>query len=144
MCIRDSTCTLPEFESSFCTVDAESLGSNEVVEVEQDSPNGRVIVGCGSPDPETEICIVDPSSLKKCEVDSIGEIWVKGLSIAKGYWQNREATQQTFGATLADSGEGPWLRTGDIGFIKSGELFVVGRLKELIIIRVSNNNPQDV
>ena len=138
------TCTLPGSDNVFYTVDAESLKKNQVLEVERDFPDARVLVGCGGYHPETEICIVDPNSQKKCTVDSIGEIWVRGSSVAKGYWQNEEATQQTFGVTLTDTGEGPWLRTGDLGFVRSGELFVVGRLKELIIIRGNNYYPQDV
>ena len=138
------TCTLPESDNDFYAVDAESLTKDRVLEVDRDFPDARMLVGNGRPHPETEICIVDPNSLKKCTVDSIGEIWVRGSSVAMGYWQNEEATQQTFGATLADTGEGPWLRTGDLGFLRSGELFVVGRLKELIIIRGNNYYPQDV
>jgi acyl carrier protein len=74
----------------------------------------------------------------------VGEIWVSGLSVALGYWNQPQATQQAFNAYLSGTGEGPFLRTGDLGFMQAGELFVTGRLKELIIIRGRNHYPQDI
>ena len=72
-----------------------------------------------------------------------GEIWVSGPSVARGYWENPEGTAHDFNAFLAD-GEGPFLRTGDLGFLAGGELYVTGRLKDLIILRGRNHYPQDV
>ncbi|MFY9573514.1 MAG: condensation domain-containing protein, partial [Blastocatellia bacterium] len=74
----------------------------------------------------------------------IGEIWVSGQNIARGYWNRPEETERTFRAFLAGPGEGPFLRTGDLGFIEDGELFITGRLKDLIIIRGLNHYPQDI
>ena len=73
----------------------------------------------------------------------VGEIWISGPSVAKGYWHKPAETEQTFGARL-ESGEGPFLRTGDLGFLDNGQVFVTGRLKDLIIIRGSNHYPQDL
>ena len=74
----------------------------------------------------------------------VGEIWVSGPSVAQGYWQRTDETEQTFRAYLQDTGEGPFLRTGDLGFMHDGELFVTGRLKDLIIVRGCNHYPQDI
>ncbi|MEM6800662.1 MAG: AMP-dependent synthetase, partial [Bacteroidota bacterium] len=75
--------------------------------------------------------------------DEVGEIWFKGPSVCQGYWQNPEASKETFGAYLPD-GEGPFLRTGDLGFISNDRVFIAGRLKDLIIIRGKNHYPQDI
>src|SRR5262249_21899139 len=80
----------------------------------------------------------------RCEPGQIGEMWIAGKSVAQGYWQRAEETEQTFQAYLADTGEGPFLRTGDLGFLHQGELFIAGRLKDLIIIRGSNHYRQDI
>src|SRR5262249_34007705 len=74
----------------------------------------------------------------------VGEIWVAGPSVAKGYWNRPDETERTFRAFLRDTGDGPFLRTGDLGFVQDGELFVTGRLKDLIIIRGRNHYPQDI
>lgn len=104
----------------------------------------HVLVGCGHSWPEHQIVIADPETLMRCPANKVGEIWAFGPSIAQGYWNNPEATQKTFRAYLADSGEGPFLRTGDLGFTHDGELYVTGRLKDLIIIRGANHYPQDI
>ncbi|MEW6737025.1 MAG: beta-ketoacyl synthase N-terminal-like domain-containing protein, partial [Acidobacteriota bacterium] len=91
-----------------------------------------------------KIVIVDPETLSGCEPDLIGEIWVSGPSVAQGYWNRPEDTASTFHAYLAETGEGPFLRTGDLGFLRDGELFVTGRLKDLIIIDGRNHYPQDI
>ena len=74
----------------------------------------------------------------------VGEVWVSGPSVAEGYWQRTDETEQTFRAYLQDTGEGPFLRTGDLGFTHDGELFVTGRLKDLVIVRGENHYPQDI
>jgi amino acid adenylation domain-containing protein len=90
-----------------------------------------------------EIAIVRPESAERCGAGEVGEIWVQGPSVAQGYWGQPEETARTFGATLPDT-EGKFLRTGDLGFVDSGELFVTGRLKDLIILRGRNHYPQDI
>ena len=89
------------------------------------------------------VLIVDPDSRTPCPSDRIGEIWVAGPSIGQGYWNQAEESEHTFRAEIAD-GEGPFLRTGDLGFLADGELFITGRIKDLIIIDGSNHYPQDI
>ncbi len=106
--------------------------------------NVRTLVGCGHGMADTEIAIVSPESLTACAPDEVGEIWVAGPSVAQGYWNRPEETETTFCAHLADTGAGPFLRTGDLGFLADGELFVTGRLKDLIIIGGRNLYPQEI
>ena len=104
----------------------------------------RTLVGCGRSLPDQRIVIADPVTLAPCEEGCVGEIWVSGPSVAQGYWNQPEATTQAFCGFLSSSGEGPFLRTGDLGFLCGGELFVTGRLKDLIIIAGRNLYPQDI
>ena len=104
----------------------------------------RTLVGCGQTLLEQQIVIAHPDTLTRCQPPFVGEIWVSGNNVAQGYWNRPEETQTTFRAYLADRGEGPFLRTGDLGFLQEGELFVTGRLKDLIIIRGRNHYPQDI
>jgi 8-amino-7-oxononanoate synthase len=126
------------------TFDANSMAKREVVAAEPMTENARALVGCGRNLPDQKIVIADPDTLTACPANHIGEIWVNGPSVAHGYWQQEEATNRTFRATLADTGEGPFLRTGDLGFLQDGELFVTGRLKDLIIVHGVNYYPQDI
>jgi acyl carrier protein len=91
-----------------------------------------------------DLRIVNPGSLTECAGDEIGEIWVAGPSVAKGYWGRSTESEETFGAQLSSSPSRRYLRTGDLGFFSDGELFIAGRLKELIIIRGQNHYPQDI
>lgn len=90
------------------------------------------------------VAIVDPETLVRCHPNRIGEIWVAGGSVAKGYWKRPEETQETFGAHLSDTGEGPFLRTGDYGFMRDGHLFIAGRRKDVVIVYGKNHYPQDI
>ncbi|WP_430541013.1 AMP-binding protein [Roseofilum acuticapitatum] len=101
-------------------------------------------VSCGRVLPGTQVEIVNPETGRRCGVDEVGEIWVASAGVARGYWQRQEETDATFGAVLADTGAGRFLRTGDLGFLRAGELFVTGRLKDLIIVRGENYYPQDI
>ncbi|MDJ0582975.1 fatty acyl-AMP ligase [Crocosphaera sp.] len=130
-------------EINFCKVQTDALRENRVVEAHSEEENQQVLVGCGRTEIDTEIVIVDPNTLTPCSKDEIGEIWVAGKTVAQGYWQREAETAKTFQATLAN-GEGPFLRTGDLGFLKDGELFVTGRLKDVLIIRGRNHYPQDI
>lgn len=102
------------------------------------------IVGCGSARAGQSIRIVHPESAVPCPDGQEGEIWVGGPSVAQGYWQREEESRAIFQATLATNGDGPFLRTGDLGFMRDGALFITGRLKDLIIIRGRNHYPQDI
>ncbi|HTQ79943.1 MAG TPA: AMP-binding protein, partial [Thermoanaerobaculia bacterium] len=103
----------------------------------------RKLVGCGHAWLEQKILVVDPETTLPRAPREVGEIWVSGPSVAGGYWGNSEVTEKTFRATQPDH-EGFFLRTGDLGFLAEGELFVIGRLKDLIIIRGRNLYPEDV
>jgi len=128
-------------------VEGKALEENRVVAAESGSGT-RTIVGCGRTWLDEKIAIVDPESLTQCQAGKVGEIWVSGSSVAQGYWRRPEQTTETFQAYLADTGisvaSGPFLRTGDLGFLQNGELFVTGRLKDVIIIRGQNHYPQDI
>ncbi|HYT65728.1 MAG TPA: fatty acyl-AMP ligase [Vicinamibacterales bacterium] len=105
--------------------------------------DGRTLVACGEPILETGVLIVDPVTRAIVPGGQSGEIWVGGPSVAAGYWQRREESHQIFAARTAD-GQGPFLRTGDLGLVKNGQLYVTGRAKDLIIIRGQNYYPQDI
>jgi 8-amino-7-oxononanoate synthase len=124
--------------------DSTAIARNEVVAVEPHTAGARELVGCGQNLPDQRIVIVDPETLTQCPDDRIGEVWAYGPSMAQGYWRQPEATERTFQARLSDSGEGPFLRTGDLGFLQDGELFITGRLKDLIIVHGVNYYPQDI
>jgi acyl-CoA synthetase (AMP-forming)/AMP-acid ligase II len=126
------------------TVRTSSLEQGQVEEVSADSPDARVLVGCGWPWLGLRVEIVDPNSLQICPPRTVGEIWVAGPSVAAGYWNRPEESARTFAARLSGSGEGPFLRTGDLGFVWDGELFVTGRLKDILVIRGRNHYPQDI
>ncbi|QDT75853.1 putative long-chain-fatty-acid--CoA ligase FadD23 [Lacipirellula limnantheis] len=105
--------------------------------------NVQTLVSCGKPLGDQEVRVVDPHTFEPCGDGQIGEIWIAGGSVAKGYWNHPEELWQTFGGRLAD-GSGPFLRTGDLGAFDAGELFVTGRAKDVIIIRGRNLYPQDI
>ncbi|GAB5897790.1 AMP-binding protein [Mycolicibacterium mageritense] len=92
--------------------------------------------------------IVDVDTNRECPPDVVGEIWVHGDNVSVGYWSRSPEEQQCFGATLADptpgTATGPWLKTGDLGFVSDGDLFIVGRIKDLLIIRGRNHYPEDI
>lgn len=104
----------------------------------------RTLVGSGATPAQHRVQIVDPETRIRCADDEVGEIWVAGDSVALGYWNRPETTDEVFRARLVPTYEGPWLRTGDLGFIHAGQLFVTGRAKDLIIIRGRNHYPQDI
>ncbi|MEX0866094.1 MAG: aminotransferase class I/II-fold pyridoxal phosphate-dependent enzyme, partial [Pirellulales bacterium] len=124
--------------------DGRALEENHGLETEDRGPYVRRLVGCGKTLPDQRVLIVDPEKLIEVNDGDVGEIWVQGPSIAHGYLARPEETEETFGAHLADTGEGPFYRTGDLGFLFDGELFVTGRRKDLIIIRGKNHYPQDI
>ncbi|TWT66106.1 putative long-chain-fatty-acid--CoA ligase FadD23 [Allorhodopirellula solitaria] len=107
------------------------------------SDSARELVGCGRILPGERIEIVDPDTRSILSPDSIGEIWVQSPSVGRGYWQRREESAKTFSA-MTDDDQGPFLRTGDLGFLHEGQLYVSGRLKDMIIVRGVNRYPQDI
>ena len=125
-------------------VDRESLRQNRVVWADNpDGENTQALVGCGDALNGQRLAIVDPKTHIECQDESVGEIWLHGPSVACGYWGHDEASKETFQAHLQD-GDGPFLRTGDLGFKSGDQLFVTGRVKDVIIIRGRNHYPQDI
>lgn len=105
--------------------------------------DGQRLVSCGKSAPGIHLAIVDAATHAELPDGRIGEVWVAGASVARGYWRQPGATSETFGAFTID-GSGPFLRTGDLGALVDGELYICGRLKDLIIIRGRNLYPQDI
>jgi fatty acid CoA ligase FadD28 len=130
----------------------------ELVDFESDKLSAgrakRCVSGGGTPlisyplGQSPTVRIVDPETRTECPEDTTGEIWVHGDNVAMGYWQKPEETERTFGGMLvapsAGTPEGPWLRTGDLGFIANGDLFIVGRIKDLLIVYGRNHSPDDI
>ncbi|BAZ45335.1 beta-ketoacyl synthase [Chondrocystis sp. NIES-4102] len=106
--------------------------------------NKITLVSSGHNVPGQRIIIANPDTLHSCPEGEVGEIWVKSPSVAQGYWRRPELTKASFDAVLADTQEAGWLRTGDLGFMQAAELYVTGRLKDLIIIHGRNYYPQDI
>ena len=124
--------------------DGPALDEHRVVPAMEDEEGSRELVGCGHVLPEEEVIIVDSESRKRLPDHQVGEIWVRGPSVGMGYWNKPEQTEETFCAKLVGRNGESYLRTGDLGFMDSGELFVTGRLKDLIIVRGVNRYPQDI
>ncbi|MDH4251454.1 MAG: AMP-binding protein, partial [Nitrospira sp.] len=131
-------------EPSFLHVETDALADSIIKEAPASEQGTRTLVGCGEPLEETHVRIVNPVTHAECPSGVVGEVWLAGTGIGAGYWGKPEETDATFNAALAGSGEGPYLRTGDLGFIHSGELFLTGRLKDLIIVRGRNYYPHDL
>ena len=151
----------------FFPVQSAALEHNRVVAATEKGNSTQTFVSCGQTVGDQKIVIVHPETLTRCSPDEVGEIWLSGHNIARGYWNRPEDTEYTFRSYLADTevgtypsdqrryasrpadsgqtiGEGPFLRTGDLGFLREGELFITGRLKDLIIIDGYNHYPQDI
>jgi acyl-CoA synthetase (AMP-forming)/AMP-acid ligase II len=110
-----------------------------------DEGDAQIVVGCGRALAGERIAIVDPASSRRIPAGRVGEIWVAGPHLARGYWRNAAATAAVFGARIDGKGDENWLRTGDLGFLDAaGELFITGRIKEIVIIRGANHYPQDI
>lgn len=130
-------------EPTLCSVDAAALERHLLRPLTAETAHARTLVGCGKPILDTRISIRHPESLAACREDEIGEVWVMSSSIAQGYWRREASTAATFVAD-PEGGDERALRTGDLGFMKEGELFITGRLKDLVIIRGRNLYPQDL
>ncbi|WP_315337930.1 non-ribosomal peptide synthetase [Pseudomonas grimontii] len=116
-------------------VDAQALAANRA-----EPGQGSAIMSCGTRQPEHAVLIADPHTLTELADNCVGELWASGPSIAHGYWRNPEASARTF---VQHAGR-TWLRTGDLGFIREGEVYITGRLKDLLIVRGHNLYPQDI
>jgi acyl-CoA synthetase (AMP-forming)/AMP-acid ligase II len=126
------------------SLQAAALENHRIVMADPADPGARTLVGSGQIPAGQQVAIVDPETMLRSQPDCVGEIWLSSSSIAQGYWARPEETTQTFQASIADTGEGPFMRTGDLGFVRDNELFVAGRLKDLIIVDGRNHYPQDI
>lgn len=104
----------------------------------------RTLLSCGTSLPEQRVVAVNPETRALLPDGRVGELWVAGPSVAHGYWRRERETEETFGARLADSDEGPFLRTGDLGFIDGDQIYVTGRIKDVIIVAGRNHYPHDI
>jgi nonribosomal peptide synthetase protein BlmVI len=124
-------------------VDARAIEQHRV---EDARPGERPLelVGCGRPFGGLEVAVIDPGTGCAAAPDEVGEIWIRGGSVAAGYWDQPAETEATFGARRKDVDSGPYLRTGDCGFARDGELFVTGRVSDLIVVRGRNHYPHEI
>lgn len=125
-------------------LDKQALTEDQIVEVDPEHPYAKSAVSCGHTWLGDEILIVNPETKLPCKSDRVGEIWATGAGIGKGYFQREEQTEATFQATLADNSDQTYLRTGDLGFIKDGELYITGRIKDMMILWGRNHYPQHI
>jgi acyl-CoA synthetase (AMP-forming)/AMP-acid ligase II len=125
------------------SVDSDQLINNTIELVEKGDFNSQELVGCGIVWHDQAVSIVDPVSCKRLGCMQVGEIWLKGANITQGYWSQPEQTNYAFKAQTQD-GKGDYFRTGDLGFVRDRQLFVTGRIKDVIIIRGKNHYPQDL
>jgi len=131
------------------TVNKKILEQNRLEVVSPAHPSAARLVGCGTADAPHDIRIVDPETCVELADGGVGEVWFSGPSVAQGYWRAQEATSATFGQTIinandANGAKGVYLRTGDLGLRFQGELFITGRIKDIIILRGRNLYPQDI
>lgn len=125
-------------------MDKDAFEEHRFIEALPETKETRYLIGCGQGASDQKIVIVNPETLERCAPQRVGEIWLSSPSVAKGYWKNSLETKEIFEAFISNTNEGPFLRTGDLGYFDDDELFVTGRLKDLIIIRGANHYPQDI
>ncbi len=124
------------------SVEASALQAGKLITTENNEQSIS-FVSCGTQGTDHEVGVVNPQTQQRCNNLEIGEVWVRGPSVAQGYWKKDKLTEQTFQAYL-NTGEGPWLRTGDLGFLQKEQLYISGRSKDLIVLNGRNFYPQDI
>ncbi len=122
----------------------EALKAHQAVLAEEGDADAQMLVACGRALLDEQIRIVDPENGVECPENQVGEIWISGPNVAQGYWARPDLNREVFSARLEGHEERRFLRTGDLGFFHQGELFITGRLKDLMIIRGKNHYPQDI
>jgi acyl-CoA synthetase (AMP-forming)/AMP-acid ligase II len=135
---------LHEARPSVRAWDCDALAQNMATPATASLDTARHLVSCGRSSPDQNVVIANPDTHTACGPNQVGEVWIAGPSVAVGYWNRPDESARTFQAFLADSGEGPFLRTGDLGFLSDGHLFITGRLKDVIIVHARNHYPQDL
>ncbi len=124
------------------TIQADALANNQIIAAQQPDDRSQTLVSCGQSLADQTLKIVNPKTQQDCAESEVGEIWVSGPSIAQGYWQQPQQTEEIFAAHINETG--PFLRTGDLGFLSAGEVFFTGRLKDVIVLSGKNYYPQDI
>jgi len=137
-------CVEPKKTPNVLALDAAELEKHAIRTSKDSSIRTRNIVSQGKIPDDSNVIIVNPVTSTQSDSKEIGEIWITGDSVGTGYWGKEDETKRTFQCFLEDTKEGPFLRTGDLGFIDQGELYITGRLKDLVIIRGKNHYPQDI
>jgi acyl-CoA synthetase (AMP-forming)/AMP-acid ligase II len=122
------------------TLDREALKEGRVVE----SQSGRAVSACGGPTPDHDVAVVNPDTKQRCSENEVGEVWVSGPSVCRGYWARDEDTLAAFSAELEGDRDKKFLRTGDLGLFRGGQLYITGRLKNIVIIRGLNYSCEDI
>lgn len=125
-------------------LDGPALDGGRVADAAPDDPQAVEVVSSGPALSGQRVVVVDPESRRTRGPDEVGEIWVAGPHVGRGYWRRPEETERTFAAFLSDTGEGPFLRTGTLGFVRAGELFIVGQWSDLITVNHTNYYPDDL
>ncbi len=125
-------------------VDESALENNRVLRADRLGQRGRSLVSCGHAWLDGQLVIVHPERLTRCADDEVGEIWVAGSGLGTGYWHDADLSDRTFCAYLSDTREGPFLRTGDLGFLHNHELFITGRLHDVMVFWGLNHYPQHI
>ena len=133
----------PGTAPTVATVDSMALEQHRAIPEPAESSEGKPLVACGRTVEGQRLAIVEASTGERCADGEVGEVWIAGPSVAQGYWNRPDESAEVFGAHLSD-GDGPYLKTGDLGFMHDGDLYISGRLKDLIVIRGRNHYPQDV
>nr|WP_237089080.1 non-ribosomal peptide synthetase/type I polyketide synthase [Paenibacillus larvae] len=128
---------------SYVMADPTELSLNSIRDCDS-GEQGTALPSCGKAGRDMRVLIADPETLQICAENQVGEIWVSGSSVCPGYWNQPEETEKTFRAYTSNTKEGPFLRTGDLGFLRNGDLYFTGRLKDLIIVDGQNHYPQDI
>lgn len=125
-------------------VENAALENHRAAWADSDGVGRRSLVSCGHPWLDGQVAIAHPETGHRCQPDEIGEIWVSGAGLGQGYWNQPEESDRTFNAYLADSQEGPFLRTGDLGFLHDGELYITGRLNDVLVFWGLNHYPDAI
>jgi acyl-CoA synthetase (AMP-forming)/AMP-acid ligase II/acyl carrier protein len=143
-CTLMATGGIAQRKPKFLPILSSDLQQNRIRIAPEGMEKATILVGNGHPWLDTRIRIVDPETSFECKNNQIGEIWIQGSSVAGGYWNNVSASNEVFNAFIANTGEGPFLRTGDLGYYYQDHLFITGRIKDVIIIRGKNFYPSDI
>lgn len=145
--LSEATCKVVavahDAEPTILTLRADQL-ERHVVDPSPPGPDARTVVGCGRPGKGVDVRIVDPATLRPCAPARVGEVWVSGPGVARSYWSQAGATEECLRARIAGGDDTPFLRTGDLGFLRDDELYITGRIKDMIIVRGANHYPQDI